>query len=305
MAVKGNVDVWDVGTGRRRHHFTLPGFAARRVALSADGRHLAALTSDRLTVWDSESSKQVITLACGPRPGEFVFEGTTPQIALGDQGWYLATAFRRHAGRAPSDATPAPFVRLLELKLGRELFTVRLSEPVFGKPAAAVALSPDGRFLAMGLQTGRVAVYELARGGTPQFHVDDGLVGFSADGRYLATSGTDVDSQTSKAYSTSDLRWFATGVAADVVHIWNVATRQEVARVRYEPGSRPVGLSRAGDYLTVLGPDGTVRIAPLEPGALLNAACGRLIRNLTVAEWRRFVGGLPPESTCPALPPPK
>ena len=215
--------------------------------------------------------------------------------------WYLATAFRRRIGRQGSQDKFLTFVRVWDVRAAKELFTAPLSEPVFGKPASPISLSQDGRYLAIGLDDGQVSVYEPERGGQVSSRFPYGLVGFSADGRYLVTSGTDVESPTFRVYSTADLRYFATGRAADVAHIWNVANGQEVALVRHQPGSRPLSLSQDGSHLAVLEPDGTVRVSALDPEALIAEACGRLLRDLSSTEWKRFIGNEPQQSACARL----
>jgi hypothetical protein len=82
------------GSTRRRIPFS--GVVARQVALSAEGRHVAVLTCDRLRVWEVDAMKEVV-LASPPQGDESIFYGSTRQIALGSHGWYLATAFRPRA----------------------------------------------------------------------------------------------------------------------------------------------------------------------------------------------------------------
>jgi hypothetical protein len=243
--------------------------------------------------------KAAATVACAPRRDEFIFEGTTPRIVLSRDGWYLATAFRRRMGRAGARERLLTFLRVWDIKAAANIFTVPLSEPVFGKESAQAALSPDGRHLAVRVDDSAVDVYELRRGRDVSARFAHQLAGFSADGRYLVTSASDVDAAPFVTGSTAGgLRYFAAGRTGGVFHIYDLTTRQEIARLNHEPGSRPLSLSRDGLYLAVLGPDGTVRVSPVDPKVLIDAACARLARNLTKDEWKRYVGDEPHEKTC-------
>jgi WD40 repeat protein len=81
-----------------------------------------------------------------------------------------------------------------------------------------------------------------------------------------------------------------------------IGGRDEFVRaLAFSPGETdPAG----GRTLASAAADGTIRLSIAESDALATMACAKIWRNLSQAEWDRFVGPeVPYQSTCPELPP--
>ncbi len=168
--VGGEIQLWDIATRQLTDRLDngFRGFADR-IAMSADGRTLAASGRDAVAVWD---------LAAEGRP-RFTLGGRPAQprgIALSADGRLLVAA---HTNGVVLiwDVPSRTLVRQLE-----------------GLPGA-LALSPDGATLAASTQTGSISLIDVATGTVKRTLAghSDLLWGlnFSADGSALVSAGDD------------------------------------------------------------------------------------------------------------------
>ena len=65
------VATWDPATGKQLSAFTIPALTAD-VAVSPDGKLLAAAMADAVTVWDLATGEQVATLSTSGIPARLV-----------------------------------------------------------------------------------------------------------------------------------------------------------------------------------------------------------------------------------------
>jgi WD40 repeat protein len=153
-----------------------------------------------------------------------------------------------------------------------------------GRPAAAVAFSPDGRTLATAID-GTIRLWVTATQQEIGVPVAAGpgpvnAVAFSPDGQTLATAGGD-------------------GTA----RLWDVATQQEIG-TPMAAGPDPlyaVAFSPDGQTLATIGGDGTARSWDVAfPAGLLAGACAIADQSLTRQQWAGYAGTQPFQQVCPA-----
>jgi RNA polymerase sigma factor (sigma-70 family) len=239
------IRVWDAATGREAHRIE-PGTAVSHVLLTADGRLL--VWGDRLGIhlWDLKADEEARVLRTP--------EGLIRGLALSADGKTVAASGPDHA------------VRVWEAGTGKELCRVE------GTPGTQVhmALSSDGQTLASRAENEsdvrlwdvatrrqkvalitKNAMLSLGRDGKEIPAKFENAIAFSADGKYVATTISQV-----------------TGWS---VVIWEVATgrRAKVAPIPTMGPSWPlsaVALSSDGRTLATGGLDNLVRVTKLTLG---------------------------------------
>jgi WD40 repeat protein len=145
----------------------------------------------------------------------------------------------------------------------------------------AVAFSPDGRYLATGSGDNTARVVETTTGKqllrvTHEDAVVD--VAFSPEGRYLATGSRD-----------GTARVVETTTGKELIRLLH---RDAVGTVAFSPDRRALYT------LTVKANVATLRRHLLRAEDLIAATCARLTRNLTVGEWKEYLGDTPYRMTC-------
>ena len=258
--------IWNLETGRERD-VRVP--AVDTVVAGPQGFVAAGTDDDGLQVTTVGAAQQRRTL---PRS-----EGVTPPIAVSPDGRTVVGALPPTPGGLPGAARP---LRLWSADPPR---VVRASLP--SSTIGGVQFSPDGRVLATADDHGAVQLWD-PRSGKQRGALETGdfvsALAFDRDRRLATVSNEDLD-------------------------LWDLRRRQPLATetfatrtgARFE-GQEQLAFAPDGRSLAVVGLDARPLIFDVDPASWLETACRIANRNLTRAEWERFVGpGFPYERTCP------
>ena len=245
------------------------------LALSPDGRYLATGS------WDNTA--RVVETTTGKALIRVTHEDTVYAVAFSPDGRTLATGSGDRNGDWVTDpAAPAArgTARVVDVTTGKELLRVT-------HEGGAVALSPDGRSLAIGSddKTARVVETttdkELIR---VTHEATVGAVAFSPDGRYLATGSGDNTARVVETAAGKELirvpheapvvavaispdgRYLATGSGDRTARVVETTTGEELIRVTHEGYVRAVAFSRDGRNLATGSHDKTARVVETTTG---------------------------------------
>jgi WD40 repeat protein/tRNA A-37 threonylcarbamoyl transferase component Bud32 len=250
----GVLTVWNVRSRLRIHRL---GGADTGIAFMPDGATMVAQSQSGLLLWDVETGKSLRTIGAGV---------VMSDISLSADGAMIASARGWNGGAEVWDVTTGTSIASAD----RLPYTADWS----------VALSPDGRTLAVGgwgtdvrvvdVRTGEL-LDELDQAGTGAFSLE-----FSPDGRILAVSGFE-----------------------NVASLWDVASGTQIGP-RLTAGSRRTRLDLSADgrsLLTTYG-NGQGAVWDIDPESWSRRACALANRALTRVEWEEFLPGRPYEPAC-------
>jgi WD40 repeat protein len=78
--------------------------------------------------------------------------------------------------------------------------------------------------------------------------------------------------------------------ATHTARVWEIITGREVSRLTHEGAVWAAAFSPHGRYLVTVSTDHTARVWLWLPEDLIAEACARLTRDLTLEEWRQYMG---------------
>jgi WD40 repeat protein/transcriptional regulator with XRE-family HTH domain len=310
----GAVVLWDVATRQKTAELVGPD-QVTSLAFSPDGKTVAGGSPDG-TVWLWNAVTQS---AIGSRLSNG--HASVNSVAFSADGKTLASGSSDGSVRLWNVATHQP--------IGTPLGNGRTGG------VNTVAFSPDGKTLAAGSNDGSVRLWGMAthrqRGGPLTGEGGQvNSVAFSPDGKTLAGGSADGtvwlwDAATHRPAGTPvingggapvssvafspDGKTLAAGDADDTIRLWNVTTRQQIGGPFTGHGGSvtSVAFSPDGKTLASGSYDLTVRLwNTATPGQnlaettnLVRYLCALAGRDLTRAEWARYVPHLPYQPVCP------
>ena len=255
----GQLTVWDVATRSLRHELPFGGGFSAGIAFSPDGRKLAAASAGGVELWSA---------ATGANLGRIAPSGWASDVAFSPDGAVVALA----VGGVPR----AELWHVAE----HSIVATLESGPDAAGHAISVAISPDGRTLALGSYGNVVRLWdmrtrkllrELDHGGGGAVTLE-----FSRDSRILAVSGFEP-----------------------VATLWDVATGTQIGQ-SLTAGSRTamIDLSSDGRRLLMTLANGQGAVWDIDPASWARRACALANRTLTREEWGKFLPNRPYEPAC-------
>ena len=279
------------------------------VGVSPDRRLVAVTSQFAVTILDAETRRRVARLPLPLGTAEFVWSADWSadgsELLLGTEGngvgevlvvdadsWQVVDRFQPHEGSAqvfewsPDRTTLAIGVNYSETVdlYDADLKHIRTVKMGPGGDTFDLAFSPDGRYLAAARAAGGVTLlhtrsWQLARE-TATTHA-----GHVNDVEWLPDSSTVVSTGRDGLISFYD-------VERDLVR----ASPLPASDATYEGQS--FFLPSPDDEIVVLNDNGSGHSYPLDPARWLALACDVAGRDLTHAEWDRYLPGTPYRRVC-------
>ena len=334
----GDVRVWDVTSGAELQRFTHDGWVWE-LHFSADGTRVATASNDKTArVWDvaSDAELQRFTHDREVSALQFNSDGTRLAIASFDKTvriWDVASGAElqrfTHDRGVSALQFSADWTRLATASGDAWLWDVasgaELQRFTHEGGVRELQLSADGTRLATTSSDMTDRVWDVASGAELQRFTHDDWVRelqFSADGTRLATASDDKTARVWDIASGAELQRFthddrvkavqfsadgtrlATASNDKTARVWDIASGAEQQRFTHDDRVSTVQFSADGTRLTTASEDKTARLWYLDIDEILDELCGRLSRNMSCVEWKRYLGESIYRPTCSGLPGP-
>jgi len=277
------------------------------VAFSPNGKLLASGGDKTARIWNATTGQLLLP------PLEH--NESVASVAFSPDGKWLATAEHFHS------------VRLWDTA-GR-LKTVKSRQG--SNEVVSLVFSPDGSNLIAAEDGGHIALWRRMGGGAArELNLEDCHAEYChpsalrSDGKVLAAGVKntihlwDITSQTaitaplvgnttnvSALAFSSDGKTLASGAFDGTIMLWDLETNRPLGNAFHGHTDYVEALtfSADGKFLASYARDGRLLLWDIDPAVWAVRACRVANRNLSLAEWKRYVGDLVPyHRTCPGLP---
>jgi RNA polymerase sigma factor (sigma-70 family) len=286
---RGRLALWDARTGKALRTLRTEGPAVWKLGFTPDGRSLVECREKAIQFWAVPNGVAQRTdpndfplqaLAFSPDGRNVLYGGNVFRLcdaATGKVRWRGAWFFE--AGTFSADGktllqVSGQNLTYQDAATGEKQKTVPLKTPAPPNNGicSAMTLAPDGRRLALGMQTGHVYFCDPRTGvELKRFNAADRPAKDAPERGYLTIDGVREGVVHRLAFSP-DGRWLGTGGSGGDVRLWEVATCREVLRLEGHKGW-VVDLAFGADGRTLLtsAEDGqaylwSLRPPPGEPG---------------------------------------
>ena len=246
------------------------------VAFSADGSRLATGSGDSsgddvgfAALYNATTGKYINGNSYGSLVTSIAFSPDGTRVAVGSADWQNNGAGSAHVLDAKTWAEISRLENIGEVN--------------------AVAFSPDGTSVAIGCHA------QTLRGRGGSARVFDAATG-------IETSHLDHDNQVWAIAFSPDGALVATGSNDYSARVFDAVTGAEIARADHQGEVHAVAFSPDGGKVATGSWDGSARIWYADHNHLIEQAAGRLTRNLTLEEWKRFFRDEPYRKTRADLP---
>jgi RNA polymerase sigma factor (sigma-70 family) len=286
---RGRLDLWDARTGQALRTLRTEGPAVWKLGFTPDGRSLVECRENAIQFWampdgvaqrTDPNDVPLHALAFSPDGRTILYGGNgfrlcdavTGQVRWGRVSFFEAGTFSAD-GKTLLQASGQNLI-YNDAATGEMQKSVPLKTPAPPNNGicSAMALAPDGRRLALGMQTGHVYFCDPNTGVEwKRFPAADRPAKDAPERGYLTIDGVREGFVHRVAFSP-DGRWLGTGGSEGDVRLWEVATCREVLRLKghkgwvvdlaFGPGGRTL-LTSAEDGHAYLW---SLRPPPEEPG---------------------------------------
>jgi WD40 repeat protein len=298
------IKLWDSASGQLLRTLTGHSSSVWSIAFSPDGKTLASASADNtIKLWDSASgpllrtltghSSSVWSVAFSPDGKTLASASADNTIILWDSasGQLLRTLTDHSAtvysvvfspdGKTLASASSDNTIKLWDSASGQLLRTLTdHSDSVI-----SVVFSPDGKILASASDDNTIKLWDTVSGQLLRTLTDHSIympnMAFSPDGKILASASDD-----------------------NTIKLWDTVSGQLLRTLTGHTASvNSVAFSPDGKTLATASNDNTIKLWKADEAVLPQPDCSTLRRNLTWAEWQKFIATDESyQKTCPDYP---
>jgi hypothetical protein len=293
---RGRLDLWDARTGKALRPLRTEGPAVWKLGFTPDGRSLVECRDNAIQFWAVPDGVAQRTYPNAVPLHHLAFSPDGRTILYGGGPFRLCDAITGkvrwerpfmgfEAGTFSADGktllrASGQVIVYDDAATGDRQKMVKLETPAASNMCicSVMALAPDGRRLALGMQTGHVYFCDPRTGVELQrFHAADRPAKDALERGYLRTIDGVREGFVNRVAFSPDSKWLGTGGSEADVRLWEVATGREVLRLAGHKGW-VVDLAFGADGRTLLtsSEDGqaylwSLRPLPAEPERSLEA----------------------------------